>query len=178
MERLQKRWKEVDLAAAAGSDRAGRWMIWWGGGWGDFLIGTWVSPSPVCNMLLVISFWSLSAAVHLALTSWHTQQATCQHREKRTWQRRSGGGRKDDVSGGGGGGRLEVESRVPSVRLAVWRRVGAPALKWGTENMQGGQNASCPTNNPTNMADWEKPSGKTCLNDKTVIILTQINQIN
>lgn len=41
------------------------------------------------------------------------------------------GGRKDDVSGGGGGegGRLEVESYVPSVGLAVWRRVGAPALK-------------------------------------------------
>lgn len=63
----------------------------WGqvGGWRrGFLGGTWVSPSPVSNLLLVISFWSLSAAVHLALTSWHTQQATCQHGR---WREEEGG---------------------------------------------------------------------------------------
>lgn len=107
----------VLAAAGEGEGQVDGWQgkgsgeVWWG-----FLGGTWVSLSPVSNLLLVISFWSLSAAVHLALTSWHTQQATCQHsvwgrfdrerewRQGRDWKVREGA----NAVCGGEGERLEA----------------------------------------------------------------------
>lgn len=102
---------------------------WHGGIWqqqmrmrarGTFLGGTWVSLSPVCNLLLVISFWSLSAAVHLALTSWHTTGNMSTQCEGR------GGKKKEETMRGGRfrgwkGGKSERLKAVNFRRVSVIR---------------------------------------------------------
>lgn len=141
------RWRWWDLAAGEGKGQVGGW---WGEGvsWGgDFLGGTWVSLSPVSNLLLVISFWSLSAAVHLALTSWHTQQATCQHsmwRKGGLTERENGVRGESEESAGEGCCKWrsgwEVKSQDPQ-QGSLFEGVLVIQPCCGEVNMQGGQNA-------------------------------------